>query len=747
MFAITGHSITIRTRIVLLVLSILLPAFIAAVVAVWFVYTEQQQAQEQSLGEAARALALLVDKELNNSESVLAALAASPDLEKGNLRSFYDYARRLTPSEETAIVLSDQDGRPLLNTQMPYGAAAAAMHSEITQQRRNTAGNKAIVSDLYFSPVGNRYGVMVQIPVSVGGESSYYLSLSISANLINSLVMQQGFPPSWIATVVDRNAFVVGRTHDAGKFIGKQATGSLKEKIQGRMPSGMNWSRTLDGVPVAAFFHRAPVSEWTVVLSVPQYQLRQPAIKAALLLTGLMSLLMLASLSGAKWFAARTIRSIRQLEQNAQLLGQRKKVALATSGIVEIDAANTALALASEEIGKNQAELEQRIAEAVKSTKRAQQALLQAQKLEALGRLTGGIAHDFNNVLQTLTASLQLIRFTTDKEKINSITAICERAVGRATNLTGQLRAFGRAQEASLSTVNPEQAIQESLPLLKNVLPSNIEFELAVEQPIWPVTIDPTQFELALMNLVVNARDAMSDGGRVNIKLCSETVIEARGNLSPGEYVRISVADTGTGMAPDVLEKALEPFFTTKPVDKGSGLGLPQAYGFALQSKGDLLIDSAEGAGTMVTIYLPRAYRNIDLQKLRTQPASVSTGTETILLVEDDGLVRETITGFLQQAGYSVIAAQDGGEALSILENGVKVDIVFSDIVMPGSISGIELARHVKQRFASAVIILATGYSEKEVDIDGVQILAKPYEVNELLRVLRVALDTSNADA
>ncbi|TCS39320.1 C4-dicarboxylate-specific signal transduction histidine kinase [Paucimonas lemoignei] len=738
---------TIRARIVLLVLSVLLPAFISGVVAVWFVYTEQKQAQEQSLGEAARALALLVDKELSNSESTLHALAASPDLKKGDLQSFYNYALRLAPTEDTSIVLSDLDGKQLINTQVPYGAASPDVLPQLLVQRNKTRHDQTVVSDLYFSPVRKRFGIQVQIPVTVAGKPGYYLAYSLSASHINSLILQQDFPKGWIGTIVDRSAHVISRTHDPQKFIGRQATDSLKNKILSGMPSGTNWSKTLDGIPVAAFFHRAPISKWTVILSVPQSQLRQPAINAAMLLTGLMSLLMLASLAGAKWFASRTIKPIRELERNAELLGQRNKVAHVASGIVEIDAANTALALASEEIDRNNAELEHRVAEAVKSARRAQQALLQAQKLEALGRLTGGIAHDFNNVLQTLTASLQLIRLTPDKEKIISITGICERAVARATNLISQLRAFGRVQEASLSTVNPAQAIEQALPLLKNVLPSNIEFGLDVEQPVWPVTIDPTQFELALMNLVVNARDAMPEGGKLGIRVCNDSLNELKNNLPPGEYVRITVADTGIGMMPDVLEKALEPFFTTKSVDKGSGLGLPQAYGFALQSKGDLTIESEEGAGTTVTIYLPRAFKTADLAEPTAPTTALSAGSGTVLFVEDDALVRETITDLMHQAGYKVIGANNAGEALAILESGVAVDIVFSDIVMPGSISGIELARTIQQRFASTDIILATGYSEKEIDISGVQILAKPYEADELLSLLKARMEKAIAGA
>jgi len=290
-----------------------------------------------------------------------------------------------------------------------------------------------------------------------------------------------------------------------------------------------------------------------------------------------------------------------------------------------------------------------------------------------------------------------------------------------------------------METVCLDEKIETVLPLLKNALPSNIAFDIEVDQALWPVKVDPLQLELALLNLVINARDAMPHGGKISLRAKNDVLTKSLNSLLPGEYVRITIADDGTGMSAEVMSKALDPFFTTKSVNKGTGLGLPQAYGFATQAEGTLVLHSIEGKGTFVTIYIPRALTEVQRSEDEERRVGTASASGALLFVEDDPLVREAVAPALDQAGFNVIVAKNGEEALSILESGRAINLVFSDIVMPGNLSGIDLARIIEERFPSIRVVLATGYTEVRAAIPGVRLLAKPYNVNEAVKVLSQA--------
>jgi signal transduction histidine kinase/CheY-like chemotaxis protein len=726
----------IRTRLLVLVLSILIPSLIAASVALWFVYDAQQDAQQKSMTETAGAIALLVDNELQTSEAILRTLATSKAIAEDDFQAFYEQARRMAPPEYSTIIIADPAGRQLLNTRVPFGQPLPAGKSNLMELRREAGPGKTVISDIFFAPVGKRYDFAIQIPVMRDNQVRYYLQMGIAAQRMQPLVERINLQSGWINVLVDRAGNVLARSVNVEKHIGKPVREALRKRILAGEQSGMHYGVTLDGVPTAAFFSRAPMSGWTVIVNLPLAEMRRPAVHAAMLLGGLILVLLGASVAAARWYARKTSDPIEKLRQAAESLGRGEPVSATPSGLLEIDAVSYSLANASNEIRHSKEALERRVAEAVASAERAQRALLQSQKLEALGRLTAGIAHDFNNILQTLSTALQLIRLTPDPARIQSLAETCEKAVERATTLTGQMRSFGKAQDATLETIDPAKSIQTAMPLLKNALPRNIELNVQVEEGIWPVTVDPLQFELSLLNIVINARDAMQQGGLVSMALCNVAAGEQDEILAAGEYIRISIADNGTGMTPEVLSRALEPFFTTKGIDTGTGLGLPQAYGFAVQSGGKLLLDSKEGQGTTVTIYLPRARTQPAFEAGKALTRRKTQRTGALLFVEDDALVREAVVPAFAQAGFDVAVAENAHQALSILESGRAVDLVFSDIVMPGSISGVELARIVQTRFPGTPVVLATGYSDKQVDVAGVHLLAKPYDINEAIELL-----------
>jgi CheY-like chemotaxis protein len=249
------------------------------------------------------------------------------------------------------------------------------------------------------------------------------------------------------------------------------------------------------------------------------------------------------------------------------------------------------------------------------------------------------------------------------------------------------------------------------------------------------VTVDPLQFDLALLNLAINARDAMPDGGNLTIG-ARNCVLEPTSERAGGDYVLVTVTDTGTGMTPEVMARALDPFFTTKEPGKGTGLGLAQAYAFATQSEGSLALSSTPGQGTRVELYLPRSTQPLSPQPVRGGHTETLEASGRILFVEDDALVREAVARGLEEAGFDVLVAADGERALAMIEAGLEVDVAFSDIVMPGKISGIDLAGILRERRPGLPVVLATGYTDQRATVPGVQVLAKPYEIGQLVELL-----------
>ncbi len=725
----------IRTRLLILILAILVPALVAAALAVGYVYVEERASQENSVKEATRAFALLVANEVETHEGMLRALATSPALVQGNLQEFYKHAKSLAPTPETTVILMDRDGRQLLNTRLPFGSPLPARRvSNIGALMERHGADKVLVSDIFLAPIGKRHDFVVQVPVRIDGAIRYFLDMGINAETLQEVMGGQRFPGEWQTSIVDRSGKVVARSRDADQYRGRSVSALALQNFAARDEGVFN-SRNLAGVPVQAFYSTVPGAGWKVIVNIPTEEIRRVPQHAALFLAAIMAALLVLAVVLARRFSERAIVPIEYLGRSAEDLGQGREVAYAPQQIVEIDAVAHRMAEASGRIRASQAELEARVKEAVEASERAQTALMRSQKLEALGRLTGGIAHEFNNLLQTLTTALQLAALTATQPKVQGLIETCKRTVGRATALTGQLGSFGRVQEAKLLTVAPCGQLRNALQLIRNVLRQGIELELACEEDVWPVTVDPLQFDLALLNLAINARDAMPDGGRL-VLAARNCTLEPTLERGSGDYVLVTVTDTGAGMTPDVLARALDPFFTTKAPGQGSGLGLAQAYAFATQSQGSLTLSSKPGEGTRVELYLPRSNLPLSPQPGRAPQAEALHASGRILFVEDDDLVRETVVRGLEEAGFEVLVAASGDRALAMLDAGLEVDVAFSDIVMPGKISGIDLAGILRERRPGLPVVLATGYTDQRVTVPGVQVLAKPYEIEQLTALL-----------
>jgi signal transduction histidine kinase len=725
-----------RNRLLVLVLSILLPAFASSMLAVWYVYDQEHDNQERSVGEAARALALLVDKELQAREGVLLALAASPALARGDLAEFYVHAKLLAPTPGTAIILQEPSGEQLLNTRVPPGEPLPQRRaSNMAKLIDKYGGKRTLVSDVFLASVAKRYDFAIQVPVLREGEIKYYLAMGIQAASLQSLFQNQRFPQSWIITVIDRNGNVVARTRDDDKFVGTTVRTST-QRIIGASAEGSFPSITLDGIAVKAFFSTIERADWKMLISIPEAEIRQIPVRAAAMLGAMLVLVLLLALAAARRTSRSTILPIEHLGTVADRLGRGEPVRYQSQGLLEIDRVGLRLADAADQITTAQSELERRIAVAVANNERAQVALIKGQKLEALSRLTGGIAHDFNNLLQTLTSALQLAAMTGDPDRVQSLLATCQAAVRKATDLTAQLGSFGKVQDARLEVVELGPTIRKKMQLLASAVGSSVSVRLDLADRLWPVLIDPVQLELALVNIALNACDAMPQGGALRIG-ADNVPAERAPREMPGEYVLLRVTDTGIGMSPEVLANALDPFFTTKPMGQANGLGLAQVYGFATNSGGLLRLDSVEGEGTTVELYLPRAavLSSVEPSAVAPSPAPAVTARH-VLFVDDDRLLRETVAPALEQAGFTVTVADSGDEALAFLQDGLRPDVVFSDIVMPGRTSGIDLAKIVRQRYAGTGIVLATGYSLKRTGLPDVQVLSKPYELSAVIDAL-----------
>lgn len=390
------------------------------------------------------------------------------------------------------------------------------------------------------------------------------------------------------------------------------------------------------------------------------------------------------------------------------------------------------------------------IEERTHELEQTQEVLRQSQKMEAIGSLAGGIAHDFNNLLQVITGNLQLLSSAISgnevaERRLNSAFS----GAARGARLASQLLSFSRRQPLEPKVINLSRLIRDMDHLLRRSLGEAIEIDTIVGGGLWNTLVDPGNVENALLNLAINARDAMDGQGKLTIELGNAFLDDeyARNtfDVKAGQYVMLAVSDTGTGMTQDIVRKVFEPFFTTKPEGKGTGLGLSMVYGFVKQSGGHIKIYSEAGHGTTVRLYLPRSLEAEDVVTDNVT-GTVTGGNETVLVVEDDEAVREVTVNLLTELGYSVLKAKDADSGLAIIESGVPIDLLFTDVVMPGKLKSHDLARKAKERLPLLGILFTSGYTENSIvhggRLDpGINLLSKPYTREALARKIRQAIE------
>lgn len=727
---------TVRSRLLLLVLAFMLPSALAAAGWIYYVYDDKQRQFEDSLSEATRAMALVVDREIARREAVVRTLAQSPTLTEDNLEAFYQYAREVSPDISTVVVLATLDGRQILNTRRPFGETQLPRTVYTHDEVRN-APDQVLVSDIYYAPLGKQHSFAVTVPVERDGKAKYLVSYAGYAAALQRTFADQRLPEGWLANVVDSKGTIVARSRDADRFVGKPVSERVRSQL-GKGRRGFVESRSMDGSPVLVAHSTAPDYGWSVLIGVPLNQVGSPASAAALygLLAGV---LLLAALWVATRIGRSLVQPVLQAEAAAERIARAEVVEAQSTGLVEMDKVMRVLSETSRAVQGSREEMQARVREALSEADKAHQAVIQNQRLEALGQLTGGVAHDFNNLLMVISNYTHLLRARRPEMAGTQEVAGIERAVGTGTKLTRQLLAFARRQPVRPEALRLQERLPEIAGLLKASLGSRIQLDCEVDPDTAAVQADPAEFELALINLAVNARDAMPDGGHLRVSARNE-----------GDRVRIEVADSGKGIPADVLPKVFDPFFTTKPVGHGTGLGLSQVYGLARQAGGEARIDSVEGQGTRVALLLPALQAEAAAAPAASAASIEPTGAGfRVLLVEDNAELATVTAEVLRASAYDVTHAETGDRARELLAAGSPFDIVLSDIRMSGETDGIALARWMRERHPGTPVVLMTGYSAElqEAQGLGLQVLPKPSPPAALLRALARELKADLADA
>jgi len=754
--------LTLRGYLVLMTLAIMLPVLVFAATLYYRYYEAEQRRVDVDLLNDARQTALTVDRDLAGLLNILQTLTTSTRIPEQDYAAFDRQARAVQAMTGVNILLRDVAGQQISNTRVPWGTALPleplAGDKDVIETR------KPFVSGVIGGAVAQQRLFMMTVPVTQEGRVTHFINLSVPLERMYNL-LRENLVEGRRAGIVDREAKILARSERFEELAGTPAAPDFFARTRDR--HGVWHGTNSSGEMVRTAYSRADLADWVVYVSLPeplvQRNLREAFWTVSALGIGLTVMaLLLASLVGG-----RLARSMHTLAAQAVQLGRGEQISPGTLPVAEIDEIGRAMVTASGELNKRERErdkaiddlrrlsdsLEQMVSARTRElvdemTKRekAETTLRQAQKMEAIGQLTGGIAHDFNNMLAIVLGNLDLAK----RRLAKGVTAIDQYLSGaqeggrRAAALTQRLLAFARQQPLAPETVEPNKLVSGMSELLHRTIGEAIRIETVLAAGLWRTHADPNQLENAVLNLAVNARDAMPDGGKLTIEtgnadLDDRYVLDHPG-IAPGQYVMLAVTDTGTGMPADIAAKAFDPFFTTKRSGVGTGLGLSQVYGFVKQSGGHVKIYSEVGEGTTIKIYLPRHLGAVEDAKLSGDRGALPTsdGSVSILVVEDEEGVRRYSTDALRDLGYRVLEADSGESALRVIDAEPDISILFTDVVMPG-MNGRKLAEAALERRPSLKVLFTTGYTRNAIVHNGmldpgVVLLSKPFSLEDLAR-------------
>jgi signal transduction histidine kinase len=751
-------ALSLRSRLVLLITLSVVPLLLFVLASVYLNYREDRANAGQRTLELARSMALTLAQELRAEIAAMQALALSAGLHADDIVTFRAQAEALVAHQVpgATIVLLREDGQQVMNTALPPGASLPTRR-ELDNLRQVFATGHPAVSNLYQSVVLPRLTFAVDVPVyRADGSIAYDLALHPPLTTLAEVIRRQQLPEGWVVSVFDRRGVIIARAPNAERFVGHEASAQMLPHLLAER-DGIIDTTSLEGIPLLTAFSRAEPYGWSVDIGVPWAQLTGPPLRAALLTFavggGLLGLTLVLVLIVARQITG-PIAMLRRLAATADETGPARQ---GPTGLREADEVAEALRAAAarrreaeetrkraeEDLRKLNETLAQHVAAAVVERDATQARLFQSQKLEAIGQLTGGIAHDFNNLLTSVIFNIDFMqKAVPDNETVRAFARSALRSAERGAKLVSQLLSFGRRQMLRPGPLMVDQALADMRLLIDGAVGEATEVRVSAEPGLWPCSVDRTQFESAMLNLAINARDAMPEGGRLSFtaeNVIMATTDAARLDVAPGAYVKLTAADTGTGMPPDDVRQAFEPFFTTKDVGKGSGLGLSQVYGFVKQSGGAATIESALGKGTTVCLFLPKARSRAaiahDPETRFEGPIRTEAG-KTILIVEDEPDVLDALAASLNNLGYLALVARDASEAMALLASDAAIGLLFSDIVLPGGANGIELAHDAQRLRRDLRVLLTSGYPgehwQHHRGAGEFEVLAKPYNQREL---------------
>jgi signal transduction histidine kinase len=601
------RSHSIRWQLFIVAAVLILPAALAGTVLLAYAYSQERDAATIQLQTTARALSIVVDRQLSQAEALLQALATAPSLANGDFATFDRQAREANAIADSWIVVRDATGRQLVNTRLPPGAALPT-DSGVTHQRAILlAGGPHISNLITTDSVGPVFGI--DIPVMRDGVMTYELAIVLRPATFDGVFRDQRMPEGWIGVIVDRSGAVVRRSRDPEKTVGRNISANFRGLLNAGADEGSFDSTSIEGTPTSVAYSRSPASQWTFAVAVPREMFGRAARRSLYLEIAFGLVLIAGGALLARRFADGVARPIEMLADRAAALGRGELLPATRTGLAEADLVAGAMRDAGLAIRNFTMTLEDRVAERTRDLAEANRRLAHIQRLEAIGQLSGGVAHDFNNLLQALIGNIDLAKRRITDPRALALLEHALTAADRGGKLTAQLLAFSRKQRLEPTTVHVGALVDNLIAMLHSTIGDGIEIETEMAPDLSPVLADAAQLELAVLNLAINARDAMAQGGTIKISAVNAVRGEPTRPEEPpaGAYVEIAVSDTGHGIASGDLAKVFEPFFTTKEVGKGSGLGLSQVLGLAQQLGGGVAIDSTPGEGTSVKIYLPRA--------------------------------------------------------------------------------------------------------------------------------------------
>jgi len=730
--------VSIRTRLLLLVFAVWLPALAGFALLARSTYQHETETATQHLRELARSISFVVDSELDKRAAIALTLGSARSLKDGEMERFYQHARRATEGTGNTVLVVDA-ARQVLNTRRPFGAELPA-RGWIPDPPLVTGA--PVVTDMMKGQSTGLPVITVMAPEPGIDPQRYNIGIAFGPEVIQRVMDAQKLPPDAVASVLDGQFKTVARSKDPQKWLGSRAASATIEAASRGLLDQQFESVSREGEPTVAVVARSARYGWTVAVGLPRTALYKPAIRVTLQAFAAAGMLAVIGLALALYFARQIGGPVLALSDAAAELGRDRVPAPLRTGLFEADQVGAALHEAGLRSARATEVLESRVAEAIRQTQEAQTRLLDGQKHEAIGRLTGGLAHDLNNFLQTMSTGLQVLDRLVKEDTGRRVIEASTRALDKAATLVRQMLAFGRTQPLKAQPIDLHDFVLRCEDLMGRAVGGKVRLTADIEAGLPPLMADPTQFELALLNLVFNARDAMPDGGTVMIRgrLAGATQASA---LPPGRYLAVEVVDSGGGMDAEVLQRVFEPYFTTKPVGVGSGLGLPQVRAFAVQSGGISTISSERGVGTTVSLLLP-----VSSDPVQARDAAAAEPGDfmplRVLFVEDDLLVSSVVVPALRAAGHAVRHCLNGDAAARALQDGGLFDVVFTDVVMPGTMSGLDLAAWCRANVPELAVIVATGYTTQHIDT-GIKVLSKPYSIETLLKELQYAVRVKRA--